>query len=107
MAPWSIQMLQVSMVHAAADAELARRLGSYLERNCLVNIDYDSRAGKDEPLLDVLGRALSSDVVILLLSPDSVPVRLAREQWEPLLVESAQESRTHIAYVTVADCAFP
>ncbi len=95
------------MVHAEPETALALQLGQYLERNCLVDIDYNSRVGAGQPLLETVGRALSSDVLILLVSPSTVPRRIAREEWEPLFVESAQANGTYLAYVTVADCPFP
>jgi hypothetical protein len=100
-------MLQVSIVHAEADAARARQIGSYLERNCLIALDYDWRVTAGQPILDAIGRALSSDVVVVLVSPHSVPQRLDRQQWEPLFVGEAHERRTRIAYVPLADCPFP
>ena len=69
-------MFHVSMVHAGPDAALARRFGTYLELNCLVQVDYNARVATESPLLDVVGRALSSDVLVLFVSPHSVPRRL-------------------------------
>ena len=103
----SHRMLQVSMVHAEADEALACQFGTYLERNCLVHVDYSARVTEDHPLLDVVGRALSSDVLILLVSPHSVPRRLNREEWEPLFLEAAQQHGTHMAFVNIADSPFP
>ena len=94
------------MVHAEPDAALARRFGSCLERNCLVQVDYGARVTAESPLLDVLGRAVSSDVLVLFVSPHSVPRRLQRDEWEPVFNE-ADERNTRIAYVKVAECPFP
>ena len=94
------------MVHAGPDAALARRFGICLERNCLVQIDYNARVTAESPLLEVVGRALSSDVLILFVSPHSVPRRLERHEWEPVFNEAA-ERNTRIACVSVADCPFP
>jgi hypothetical protein len=100
-------MSQVAMVHAAADAALARELGSYLQRNCRVEIDYSFLVAPANPVLDVVGRALSSDVLILLLSAASIPRALERSRWEPLFADAAAEHGTRIVYVKVAECPFP
>lgn len=99
-------MLPISVVHAEPDMALAREYGSYLERNCLAQVDY-LRVTAAQPLMDVVGRALSCDVLILLVSPHSVPRPLDRREWEPLLVEAAAEQGTRIGYVPIAECPFP
>jgi hypothetical protein len=101
-----ITMLQVSMVHAEPDAALAQDFGSYLERNCLVQTEYQL-VTDGRPLMDVVPRALACDVLILFVSPHSVPRRLDRSQWEPLFIETAHEHGTHIGYVHIAECPFP
>lgn len=99
-------MFQVSLVYAEPDAALAQAFGDYLERNCLVRIDSAARITDASPLLEVVERALGSDVLILFLSPHAVPRRLERAEWEPLFNE-ALEGRTRFAYVTLAECPFP
>ncbi len=102
----SFRMLQISMVHAEADAAIARDFGSYLERNCRVRMDYPI-ISRTESVLEVVARALSCDVLVLFVSPNSVPRRLNREEWEPLFVQAAGEHGTRLGYVVVGECAFP
>lgn len=97
-------MLSLSIVHAREDAAPARELGAYLGRNCIVDLNY-AIAGGD--LLEVVGRALSADVLIVLLSPRSVTRPLQRQEWEPLLLDPRESHGTDAAYVLLEPCAFP
>jgi hypothetical protein len=99
-------MFEVSMVYAGPDADLARTYGAYLERNCLVHVDYSTLITPERSLLDVIGRALSADVLILFVSPHLVPQPLDRNEWERLLAEAA-ERKTRIAKIVVAESSFP
>lgn len=100
-------MLQVCVVHAAADGPLAGTVADYLEINCPVQCDRGPVIGADLPILDAVGRALSADFVIVVVSSHSAPARLARERWEPLFVDAAREHATHLAFVDAGDSAFP
>ncbi len=100
-------MLELAMVYAAPDADLVRRLGSYLERNCRVRIDYSLVVAPHQSVVEVLGCALGAAAVILFVSPHSVPRPLKREEWEPLMGEAGGEQEAPTAYVTVAPAPFP
>ena len=100
-------MLEVAMVYAAPDADLVRRLGSYIERNCRVQIDYSLIVAPHRSVVEVLGCALGAAAVILFVSPHSVPSQLKREEWEPLMGEDGEEQGAPTAYVTVAPASFP
>lgn len=99
-------MAQISLVFAGPDVRTAQEIAGYLERNCSVQIENLVVTGR-EPLLNMLARALSSDFAIVLLSPDSVPQKLERAEWEPLLVTEAQERSTEIGYLRLAETPFP
>jgi hypothetical protein len=97
-------MLHVSLVRAEADAGTALHLEEYLGLNCYVDIQHLS-TGDD--LLEAIGRGLSADVMILLLSPHSVPGPLKRSEWEPLLGNPLEDHSTDVAFVSLAPCPFP
>lgn len=97
-------MLSVCVVHAREDEAFAGDIGAYLERNCAVGI---GRAVTDGDLLEAVGRALSADAAVLLLSPRSVTRTLQREEWEPLLLDPRESHGTDVAYVVLEPCAFP
>lgn len=101
-----VTMLELTLVHACEEEALAHELGSYLAKNCGAHADYGI-VSPDDQLLDVVGRALSSDIMVVLLSPNSAPKRLDRDEWEPLFIEAAAKHGTDLAYVAVADCPFP
>jgi hypothetical protein len=101
-------MLSAVLCYSIADADAAREIGGFLEQNCPVAVSYDEaviRPGFD--LVDAADRAISADVAILLLSPESVPAAWRRDRWEPILFEKAEELGTEVAFVVLRDCKFP
>jgi hypothetical protein len=98
-------MLTLAVVYASADLAAAEEISNYLARNCAVEIEQIEIAGRD--LISAMGRALGSDAVVVILSQDAVPARMAREEWEPVFVEAREEHGTHVAFVPLRDCVFP
>lgn len=83
-------------------------LAEFLSKTCPLTIDMSQgrlRAGFD--LLDAAALAISADVAMVLLSPDSVPPAWPRERWEPVLTEEAGALGTRVAFVMLRDCKFP
>ena len=94
--------------YAPGDASAARDIGAFLEVNLPFTAFYDEglvRPGFD--LIDAVERGLSAELVVVLLSPESVPKRWERERWEPVFVQQALELGSQIAYVQVGECRFP
>lgn len=90
----------VFLVHAAADHEYALQLSAFLEAGCDVRCHPDiGRIGPAEHLTDVAEQC--SGHLVLLLSKDSWPERIARERWDPLLLS------TPLACVLINACPFP
>ncbi len=100
-------MLDAAFVYARADESHARRLGAYLSSNCRVRIDYSLVAGPQLPILEAVGRALGSDAGIVLISPESVPAALDREDWEPLVRDHAGVTGSRAAYVILGETQYP
>jgi hypothetical protein len=101
-------MRSVVFCHAAQDAGLARELGSYLAANLAVECCYDEgliHARSD--LLDIVGRALSAQLVVLLLSPEAVPSRWVNDTWQPVLLEQPREFGSQLILALARDCKFP
>jgi len=90
------------------DDSKGRWLAEFLERNCAVRVSLEEgriRPGFD--LIEAAATAISADVAIVLLSPDSVPPVWARERWEPVFLEEAGSFGTRVAFVLLQDCKFP
>jgi hypothetical protein len=96
------------LAHAPADHDFARRLSQFLEFGC--NITCSPDEGLISASQDLLVKAevgLASDILVLLLSEASWPVRWPRERWERILFEEARNSGVEVVSVLLGDCPFP
>lgn len=95
-------------MHAGADHDFAASLAPFLELGCNVTCSADE--GLIAPAADLLAKAeegLAADVLVLLLSDASWPVRWPRERWEHLLFEEPRSAGVELVSVLVGDCPFP
>lgn len=96
-------MLNIFILHAATDAPFAEELKAFLEAGCDgIRITPDSAIRPGEDLLSTAESVDSADVLVLLLSPASNPLRWRREIWQPALRE-----RTHVSTFLLEECTFP
>jgi hypothetical protein len=98
----------IFLAHAAADAEFARDLSAFLEFGC--DVTCCAGAGLMSPghdLIDTAEEGMASDVVVLLLSPESCPVRWARNRWEPVLSDQAQDAGVQVVSILLGECPYP
>jgi hypothetical protein len=101
-------MQSLVICSAAADQSIAGEIRRSLEVNCSsVALQEDAIVSSPNELLDTVDRALSADIVLLLLSPDTIPSAWSREQWEPVLIEQPRDLGTALAFVLVRPCRFP
>lgn len=101
-------MRSAIMCYAAEDTSLARELGAFLELNCPLEVFQDEGLIRaDYGFLDAVGRGLSADLVLVLLSPDSVPKVWRRDEWVPVLFEQPRELGSEIVFLLARDCKFP
>jgi len=83
-------------------------LSGFLESGCDVTCSADEgliRAGQD--LLAKAEEGLAADVLVLLLSDASWPVRLPRKQWERILFDEPRRTGVELVSVLLSDCPFP
>jgi hypothetical protein len=83
-------------------------LAQFLESGCNVTCSADEGLilpGED--LLDKAEEGLAADVLVLLLSQASWPVRWPRERWERILFEEARRTNVELVSVLLGDCLFP
>ena len=94
--------------HATQDAAFTHELRAFLELNCpLAVFDEEGLIQDAEDLVDAAQRAISADVALVLLSPESVPKTWRRERWEPVLLDQPREFRTQVAFLLLRECRFP
>src|SRR5712692_5004404 len=99
----------VFFCHAPQDGPLVRELAEFLERGCanLETIVPDGEIGPGDSLISKAAHGFQADIVVLILSPDAVPGRWVREEWEPVLRDQAQQAGVGIVTVLHRDCVFP
>ena len=90
--------------HAPEDTGIARELAAFLELNCPVSVSCEDTA---PDLLEAVERATAADVVLVVLSPFSVPKAWKREQWEPVLLKTPREYAGRMAFLLAGNCKFP
>lgn len=101
-------MPKVFPCYAQADRELVRQLAAFLERGSGVELlleEGEIRPGED--LIVKVQEGLSSDAVLVLLSPHAVPGRWILERWRSAFWEQAAEVGTPLAALLCEDCKFP
>ena len=106
--PTPMNLKSIFLAHAEADHEFACRLSQFLEFGCNVTCSADEgliAPGQD--LLDKAEEGLASDVLVLLLSDASWPVRWPRERWERILFEETRRAGVELVGVLLRDCPFP
>jgi hypothetical protein len=98
-------MAQQSVIicHAMEDAAVACEIAAYLELNCALTVSLE--AGRD--LIDAVEIGLSADIVLVALSPESVPNPWKRERWEPVFLRQPDELGTRLACLLLRECRFP
>ncbi len=93
--------------YASEDAAVADDLARYLELNTPLTASWDGLIQDGRDLLDAVEWGLSTDLVLILLSPDSVPKAWVRERWAPILLDRPRDFQTPIGFVLLRDCKFP
>jgi hypothetical protein len=101
-------MAKVFPCYSTADRQLAYDLAAFLERGSGAEVlleEGEMQAGED--LVNKVEEGLAADVVLVLLSPDSVPARWILERWKSVFWEQAAEMATALATVLCRDSRFP
>lgn len=101
-------MPKVFPCFSPSDRELVSELASFLERGLGVEVLLEE--GEIQPGADLISKVqegLSADVVLVLLSPESVPDRWVLQRWQSVFWEQAAEVGTALATVLCRDCKFP
>jgi len=101
-------MPKVFPCYSTSDRELAQELAAFLERGAGVEVlleEGEMRPGED--LIAKVQEGISADVVLVLLSPESVPGRWVLERWKSVFWEQAAEAGTALASLLCRESKFP
>ena len=101
-------MLTVFPCFAKEDSQVARDLAEFLERGGSVRVFLeDGEIGPGETIVSKAADGLQAAVILLILSPDSAPVRWVRRDWEPVLIDQPRREGVKVATVLARSCEFP
>lgn len=89
--------------HALEDDAVAGEIAAYVEANCALTVSHEYASD----LIDAVEIGLSADIVIVALSPASVPNPWKRERWEPVFLRQPGVLGTRMACLLLRECRFP
>jgi TIR domain len=94
--------------HAREDDAVAGEIAAYLKMNCALTVSHEYVSPeKRQDLIDAVEIGLSADIVLVALSPASVPNPWKRERWEPVFLRQPGVLGTRMACLLLRDCRFP
>jgi TIR domain/NB-ARC domain len=101
-------VLDIFICHSAADHEVAGVIRARLERGAEAKVWLDECGSHSGPTVAATWEAgLSSAAILLLLSPEAVPQRRGREDWELVLNHVERNAEPPLGAVLLRDCLFP
>lgn len=98
-------MVTVFLSYAPQDREIAATTAARLERGAEATVLLSEC--RDHTVAEDWEGGQYCAAVLLLLSPDSVPARLRREDWESLLGHISGNAEPPVAAMLVRPCAYP
>jgi hypothetical protein len=94
--------------HTPEDAAVVGEIAAYLEINCALTVSREVISHDDgQDLIDAVEIGLSADIVLVALSPASVPNPWKRERWEPVFLRQPGVPGTRLACLLLRECRFP
>jgi hypothetical protein len=99
-------MPEVFLSFASPDRDVASQIAVYLEQATAARMVVDPCDG-GAGIAEGWEGGLGAQAIVLLLSGDSVPSGLSREQWDPLLAHVTGNHVPPVALVWVGDCKPP
>src|SRR6266568_3865492 len=106
--PRRILMQTVFLCHAKEDHELSRELTEFLERGAGFQVFLqDGEIAEDENIVSKAVDGLQAEVILLVLSPCSVPERWVRAEWEPALFDEPKRAGVKVGTILAGQCEFP
>jgi tetratricopeptide (TPR) repeat protein len=101
-------MVSVFLSHSSKDKPFVRDLADALEAGDDVKVWLDEREiDYGANIVLKIGEGLDADVVLLILSPDSVDSKWVKEEWTDAYWEHVNTQTTKLAGVLYRDCTIP
>jgi hypothetical protein len=98
-------MVEIFLCCSPADREVAAAIAARLERGAGVTVTLDD--GGTESVAVQWKWGDSAAAILLLLSPESVPLRAGRSDWGELLDHIGSNARPPVASALVRECGYP
>jgi hypothetical protein len=99
-------MIDILLCHAEAASGIASQIVSRLETGAEAKV-WTEEVSQSFSLFDSWASGLTSTGILIVLSPDVVPPRLNRQDWETILTHIAQNRQPEIGFVLSAECPYP
>ena len=101
-------MVRVFLSHSSQDKPFVRMLADELETGGEIKVWLDEREiGYGENIVLKIEEGLDANVVLLILSPDSVDSKWVKEEWTDAYWEQVNSQHTRFAGVLYRDCRSP
>ena len=101
-------MVRVFLSHSSQDKPFVHMLADELEAGGEIKVWLDEREiGYGENIVLKIEEGLDANVVLLILSPDSVDSKWAKEEWTAAYWEQVNSQHTRFAGVLYRDCQLP
>jgi hypothetical protein len=101
-------MPSVFLSHSSKDKPFVRKLAEFLEQDESIKVWLDERdISPGANIVAEIGEGLSSDFVLLILSPDSVESAWVKEEWTDAFWQQTNNRRIKLAGVLYRDCQIP
>jgi hypothetical protein len=94
--------------YAQADGLFALETSNYIAEFTDVRVFFEEGViGGGETLIGKTHEARMADVIVVILSPDSVPSQWIRKDWEEAFVTGPAREGVRIGFLLRSECAFP
>ena len=101
-------MVRVFLSHSSQDKPFVRMLADELETGGEIKVWLDEREiGYGENIVLKIEEGLDANVVLLILSPDSVDSKWVKEEWTAAYWEQVNSQHTRFAGLLYRDCQLP
>ena len=101
-------MVSVFLSHSSKDKRVVRELADFLRQDDLIRVWLDeAEIRPGDNIVSKIAEGLDANVVLLILSPDSVDSQWVREEWTDAYWEQVNARKTKLVGVLYRDCRIP
>ena len=101
-------MVSVFLSHSKHDKPFVRELANFLTQDDQIHVWLDEREiAPGDNIVGKIQEGLDADVILLILSPDSVDSQWVKEEWTEAFWEQTYNQKTKLVGVHYRDCDIP